>query len=152
MKKVAFVSVVLALAVVGARFAFSHCEVPCGIYDDELRVKLVAEHITTVEKAMKQVVELGKAGDKNYNQIVRWIDNKEIHANEIQHIMAQYFLTQRVKPADPSDAAAQKAYLKKLELIHKIIVHAMKAKQTTDQEHIDQLRSLLDEFKKAYFG
>ncbi len=29
--------------------AAAHCEVPCGIYDDQLRADLIAEHATTVE-------------------------------------------------------------------------------------------------------
>jgi hypothetical protein len=26
--------------------AAAHCEIPCGIYDDEMRVNMIAEHIT----------------------------------------------------------------------------------------------------------
>ena len=89
---------------------------------------------------------------KNYNQIVRWVVNKEDHATEIQHIMSQYFLTQRVKPVDGSDAEAQMTYFKKLELCHKIIVHAMKAKQTTDLDHIKHMNSLLETFREVYFA
>ena len=30
----------------------AHCEIPCGIYDDQTRVQLIHEHIGTIEKAM----------------------------------------------------------------------------------------------------
>ncbi len=152
MKKMIPVSMIAVLALVGAQFAFSHCEIPCGIYDDEARFDMVSEHIGTVEKSMNQITELSAAGDKNYNQIVRWVTNKENHATEIQDIMAQYFLTQRIKPADGSDADAQMTYFKKLELCHKIIVHAMKAKQTVDLEHVKEMNSLLENFREVYFA
>ncbi|MFC2114699.1 superoxide dismutase [Ni], partial [Bacteroidota bacterium] len=89
----------------------SHCEVPCGIYDDELRIDLIYEHITTIEKAMKQIGELEKAEPVNYNQVVRWINTKEEHANEIQHIASQYFMTQRIKAVDNTDQAAFDKYI-----------------------------------------
>jgi len=150
MKKSVLVAALLAVPLLFVGPLFSHCEIPCGIYDDPLRIKLIDEHIGTVEKSMKQIVELSKAGEKNYNQIVRWVNNKEQHADEIQHIVTQYFMTQRVKPADPADKAAHAKYVTQLTLLHRMLVHAMKAKQTTDLAHIAALRKLSAEFKAAY--
>ena len=152
MKKLIPVVAITVLTLVSIRFAYSHCEIPCGIYDDEARFNTLAEHITTVEKSMKEITALSKAGDKNYNQLVRWINNKERHATEIQTIMAQYFLTQRIKPTDGSNPAAQMTYFKKLELVHKIIVEAMKSKQTVDLEHVAKMNSLLETFREVYFA
>lgn len=141
------------VAVVGlAGPALGHCEIPCGIYGDQMRIDMIKEHITTVEKSMKKIVELSEAEPVNYNQLVRWIDNKEQHANEIQHIVTQYFMTQRVKPADGDDATERAAYGRQLELLHRMLVTAMKTKQTTDQSHIEALRSLVEQFEAAYFG
>lgn len=131
---------------------FSHCEVPCGIYDDEMRIKMIAEHITTIEKAMKQIQELSKQQPTNYNQIVRWVVNKEKHATEIQHIVTQYFLTQRIKSPEKEGAEAVNDYHLKLSLCHDLIVYAMKAKQTVDLEHVEKLKSILHSFEHAYFG
>ena len=132
----------------------SHCEIPCGIYDDALRAKLIDEHIGTVAKSMEQIQALSKAppAERNYNQLVRWVSNKEAHAGEIQHIVTQYFLTQRVKPADPADAAAHKKYIAQLTLLHRMLVHAMKAKQGTDLAEVKTLRSAWAKFRSAYFG
>ena len=123
----------------------AHCEIPCGIYDDQLRAKLLAEHATTIEKAMTQIGELGSQTPVNYNQLVRWVTNKEHHATEVQHIISQYFLTQRIKP----DA---ENYAKKLEVLHKMMLAAMKCKQTTDLANVENLRTLLKEFETLYFG
>ena len=140
-------SLILALFLVllGAARAGAHCEIPCGIYDDQLRADLIAEHLTTIEKSMKKIVELSKQNPVNYNQLVRWVSNKEKHADEIQHIVSQYFMTQRIKP----DA---KKYSQKLTALHKMLIYAMKCKQTTDTAHVSTLRSLLKEFETLYFG
>jgi nickel superoxide dismutase len=142
-----YLSLVVALLMVfcGASKAAAHCEIPCGIYDDEMRVHMIAEHITTIEKAMKQIMQLEDQKPKNYNQLTRWVMNKEHHANELQHIVTQYFMTQRIK------LDAQK-YSDKVTLLHKMLVYAMKCKQTTDLAHIATLRSLLKAFQDIYFG
>ena len=131
---------------------YAHCEIPCGIYNDELRIELIKEHVQTIEKSVAQIVELSKASPVNYNQLVRWIDNKEDHANQIQDIVTQYFMTQRVKPADPKDEAATAAYVKQLTLLHAMVVQAMKAKQAADMEPVERLKALTGEFYEAYFG
>ena len=131
---------------------WAHCEIPCGIYNDKARIVLILEHITTIEKAMNQINTLSAEGDKNYNQLIRWVVNKEEHATELQHIVTQYFMTQRIKLPDFNDAAAAKKYNDQLAALHTMLVHAMKAKQTTDQVHIDTLRKTVDSFVKLYFS
>ncbi|MBW1804181.1 MAG: superoxide dismutase [Deltaproteobacteria bacterium] len=126
-------------------FAAAHCEIPCGIYDDEARIGLIAEHITTIEKSMKQIRELQSAKPVNHNQLIRWVMNKEDHANALQEIVTQYFMTQRIK-LDTKD------YAKKLAFLHKMLVYAMKCKQTTDLTHINNLRATLKAFQGLYFG
>ena len=132
--------------------ALSHCQIPCGIYDDQMRFTMIEENILTIEKSMKQIGKLSKQPDKNFNQIVRWTLNKENHADEIARIVSYYFLAQRVKPADSKDAKAHKEYLAEITVLHEMIVQAMKAKQTTDLVHAEKLRSLLKVFHKLYFG
>jgi nickel superoxide dismutase len=136
----------------GAQFLSAHCQVPCGIYDDQARIKMIAEHITTIEKAMKQVIKLSKESSPNYNQVVRWVFNKEKHAEELSDIVTYYFMTQRLKPVDKTDAKHYAGYQKKLELLHHLLVYSMKAKQTTDLKVIEELRVLLKKFEEAYFG
>ena len=61
-------------------------------------------------------------------------------------------MAQRVKPIDKADANAYSEYVKKLTLLHKMLVYNMKAKQTTDLANVEKLRSLLDEFRLVYSG
>jgi len=77
--------------------ASAHCETPCEIYDDQMRIHMVNEHIATIEKSMNQIMKIEKEKQHNSNQLVRWIMNKERHTDEIQEIVTQYFMTQRIK-------------------------------------------------------
>jgi nickel superoxide dismutase len=131
---------------------FSHCQIPCGIYDDEMRFKMMAEDITTIEKSMVQIRELSEGKDKNYNQLVRWVVNKENHADYLTDIVTQYFMTQRIKPVDSSEGQAYQDYIQKLTLLHKLMVYAMKCKQRMDLDNVAKLREYLDQFKSAYSG
>lgn len=125
--------------------ALAHCEIPCGIYDDRMRIEMISEHITTLEKAMNKIKDLSGEKEKSYNQLVRWIHNKEEHATAIQDIVSQYFLTQRIKLED-------KQYDKKLEALHQMLVYAMKCKQGLDQANVEKLRKATGEFKRLYLG
>ena len=82
----------------------AHCEIPCGIYGDEARFAAIAEDLTTIEKAMKQIAALaGQSDAQSANQLARWVANKEEHANRIQHVVTQYFMTQRLKEVEEGD-------------------------------------------------
>ncbi|MGW8194145.1 MAG: superoxide dismutase [Ni] [Desulforhopalus sp.] len=86
----------------------AHCEIPCGIYDDALRM------------------------------------NKDKHAEMLQEIVWQYFMTQRIKLDAPD-------YDKKLASLHQMLVYSMKCKQTTDLANVEKLRAATEDFHKLYF-
>ncbi len=151
MKSIAKIFLVGIIALTMNLQASAHCEVPCGIYTDQLRIEMIKEHITTIEKAMKQIEELSAAEEVNYNQLVRWINTKEHHANLIQEITEQYFMTQRIKPADPEDEEAYKKYTTQLTLAHQMLILSMKTKQSTDVAVTEKLLATVDKFSDAYF-
>ena len=135
-----------------ASLVYSHCQIPCGIYGDQARFDAMEENIKTIEKSIKQINELSAAEKPNMNQIVRWVDNKGKHADDIAHIVTYYFMAQRVKPTDETDAAAHKDYVEKITLLHRMLVQSMKAKQSADPANVDELRNLLANFHGVYFG
>lgn len=145
-------AILCAALFIGAAGAYGHCEIPCGIYGDDLRFAALDEDIRTVEKSMRQIAELAADPGANANQIARWVMNKEVHADRIRETVAQYFLAQRIKLPDEGDAAAVEAYRDQLARLHKLIVHAMKSKQTIDLDHPAALRETLKAFREAYEG
>ena len=123
--------------------ALAHCEIPCGIYDDTARMNMIFEHATTIEKSMKMIIELEKSNN-NANQLVRWVNNKEKHAELLQNIVTQYFMTQRIK-LDAKD------YDKKITALHRMLIFSMKCKQTIDLGNVEKLRAAAQDFQKLYF-
>ena len=130
--------------------ARAHCEIPCGIYGDDLRFSMLDEDVTTIAKSMKLITDLSADPATNANQITRWVLNKEKHADHMREIVTQYFMTQRIKLPDENDAAAVTAYRDRLALLHKMLVYAMKSKQTTDEANTTRLHETLHAFQEAY--
>ena len=133
-----------------------HCQVPCGIYGDHLRIEMLLEHVATIEKAMGQIEELGGADKPNWNQLVRWVQTKEEHAEAIQDQVSAYWLTQRVKEPELSEDEqgnyeGLRRYTTQLITMHRLTTSAMRCKQTTDVANAAALRTAIEGFKAAYF-
>ena len=135
----------LLLSAVTASACYGHCQIPCGIYDDEVRFTLLLEHVATIQKSINEIKKESEAEVPNYNQLVRWINNKEHHAGEIQDIASDYFLAQRIKEG-------VEHYGEALTLLHGIIVYAMKTKQSVDETNVAELEKRIREFKQVYMG
>lgn len=142
----------LLLLLFAGSLVYSHCQIPCGIYNDPARLDMIAENATTIEKSMKLIDELSQQDKPNMNQLVRWVDNKDFHADDTAEIISYYFMAQRIKPADKTNAEAYEKYTKQLTLLHEMLVTTMKCKQTTDLANVEKLRSLLEQFRLAYLG
>ena len=128
-----------------------HCEVPCGIYSDQMRFEMMLEDTKTIAKAITSLKEYcdgfqnAPPNAKVVNQMTRWVNTKEQHATNTQHIMSQYFLTQRIKPDN-------KEYAKQLATAHKVMVCAMKCKQDPADETAVALKAAILDFYRAYEG
>ena len=130
-----------------------HCQIPCGIYGDKMRIEMMLEDLATIRKGMAKIQEiesLGEAG--NRNQIVRWVMNKDQHAQAIQDQVASYWLAQRIKAPKEDSVEAQQRYHRQLAALHRITVSAMKCKQTVDVAHAKDLREAAGHFSKMYFS
>ena len=129
----------------------THCQVPCGIFDDPATVAAVNEACATIRKAMVQINELGAAmSAQNFNQMTRWVNTKEEHAGKIITLVSEYCLCQRVKPvgAPGSPFTEEKDYVDALTAHHKVMQAAMKAKQTVDVAQCDALEHAVGDFAK----
>ncbi len=128
-----------------------HCEVPCGIYADQMRFQQMLEDTATIAKAIDSIVAFSESiADnppvaKDLNQFSRWVATKETHATNTQHIVAQYFLTQRIKPEN-------KEYTNQLITAHKVMVAAMKCKQDANPETAEALKKAIYDLYRAYEG
>ena len=142
----------------GVTFAFvanqksvdAHCQVPCGIYDDEGRIKAMMEDVTTITKAIAQINELsGDMSPQNINQVIRWVNTKEEHASKIIETVSLYFLTQKVKPVAEGEEGHEK-YHETLVDHHAVMRAAMTAKQKTDPEAATALKAAVEKLGSHY--
>ena len=145
MTRFAFAFLALCLLpLAGSRTADAHCEVPCGIYADQARFEQMLEDTLTIRHAQEKIGVLsGKTDAQSMNQLVRWVTTKEDHATKTQHTIAQYFLTQRIKPS-------QETYVERLKTAHAVMVAAMKCKQSADPASADALKEAIVAFHKVY--
>lgn len=127
--------------------AFAHCQVPCGIYGDQLRFEQLLEDFRTIEKAQKQLNEIVEdhQDPQGWNQAVRWVTTKEDHASKIQKTIAEYFLAQRIK-ADKDN------YVDLLKAAHSVTVAAMKCKQSADPATAKALEKAILDLYRVYEG
>lgn len=143
------VLLIIAITAVGSILSLptpsdAHCQIPCGIYNDYARVQSMLEDAATVEKSARLIVELaGKADAQSRNQLVRWVMNKETHAQKIISTICDYFLTQRLKPS-------QKDYVERLKKHHRVILGAMAAKQNADAKYAKALKESIEALALYY--
>ena len=126
----------------------AHCQIPCGIFSNKLKLSELEEHVVTIEKSAKLIRDLTAKKDltaNDHQQLIRWTINKETHAQKIIDEAANYFLAQRIK----IDA---EYYTEKVKLLHHIIVDAMKTKQSIEKEATDKLSDEISVFKELYLG
>ena len=143
-KPATFLFVLFTVSVSLTQIVQAHCQIPCGIYDDHARVHDMLEDAATIKKATVKLAELsGKEDGQSVNQAVRWVSNKESHAQNIIATISDYFLTQRVKP-DQDD------YSERLAKHHAVIIAAMKAKQSAASAHADALAKSIEALLDYY--
>ena len=126
-------------------FLIAHCQIPCGIYDDALRIIQLEENFRTINKAMNKIINLSESSDStSKNQLIRWVITKDEHAHQIQKILSNYFLSQRIKGSNSK-------YTDQTILLQKLLVAAMKCKQTVDTNNVKLGQDLIDQFVETYF-
>ena len=134
------------IAVLTLKSLFGHCQVPCGVYTDSVRFEQMLEDHTTIEKASQKIIELSNKEDAlSVQQLSRWVTTKEAHASQIQKVISEYFLIQRIKPTAED-------YVKQLKEAHAIMVAAMKCKQNLKEKYPENLKNSILAFRKTYQG
>ena len=123
-----------------------HCQIPCGIFSDAVQIIQIKEHLATIEKSIAMIKKLsGEYDPQSNNQLSRWINTKEEHATKIQDVIAQYFLTQRIKQSS-------KNYENELITLHQLLISVMKCKQSINVENVKKSLTLLKEFSNLYLN
>lgn len=136
---IALLSLSLSFAPLASPRLEAHCQMPCGIYDDNLVFGEMRQCLATMAKAVTEISSHDMNSPSSINQTIRWVGKKDWHSDRFSEDVAEYFLKQRIAlDADNLDA--------KLKSAHILLVLAMHAKQTVDAKLIEELKQEFEHF------
>jgi len=124
-------------------FVSSHCQLPCGIYHDEMVFDQIDQYVETMVKAISVLNEDNYKTVQDHNVSTRWIMLKESGSNEVADIITTYFLQQKIKP-DEADTT------KKVLSAHKMLFSLVKIKQMVDLKFLNDFYEEWEKFKLMF--
>lgn len=116
----------------------AHCQMPCGIYHDDMVFDMIDQYIETMFKGMTMLTDSKFATPKEKNEFMRWVINKENMSDETAELILTYFLQQKIKP-DEEDTP------KRLASAHRLLFALVQIKQNSDRA---LLQGFYDEWEK----
>lgn len=141
MKKMLIAGVVSLLCMNGSLSA--HCQMPCGIYHDDMVYDQVDQYVETMIKGLTTLKYNQFDTVMSRNQFVRWVIEKETASDEVANIITKYFLQQKIKPGeDETD--------KRLRSAHKLLFLLVAIKQNTDVKMVDEFAAEWERFKLMF--
>lgn len=143
MKKILFIAAVLTLSISNPHSVNAHCQMPCGIYHDDMVYDQIDQYVETMVKGMSILKKNDFSSPAESNRFTRWVIQKENASNEVAEILLTYFLQQKIKPGE-SDTAAR------LESAHKLLFLLVAIKQNSDVAVVDQFSDEWDKFKNMF--
>lgn len=121
----------------------AHCQMPCGIYHDNMVYDRIDQYVETVYKGVYVLNDSKFSTVKDKNEFVRWVMQKEKASNEVAELILTYFLQQKTKP-DEADT------VKRLVSAHKLLFLLVAIKQNADLETIKEFNAEWEKFKLMF--
>lgn len=125
-------------------FIYSHCQMPCGIYHDQMVYDKVDEYYETMFKAVSALEDNQFSSDENYNQFIRWVMTKEKQSDDTAHLLVEYFLQQKIKPSKDQETLDQ------VQVIHNLLFMLVQIKQTIDLNIVKRFGKEWEHFKYLF--
>lgn len=121
----------------------AHCQMPCGIYHDDMVYDQIDQYVETVYKGITVLNESKFTTPKERNEFVRWVNEKETSSNEAANLITVYFLQQKIKPGEDDT-------VKRITSAHKLLFLLVAIKQNTDLEYVKQFNEEWEKFKLMF--
>lgn len=121
----------------------AHCQLPCGIYHDDMVFDQIDQYAETMYKGISILNESKIRTAHDHNEVIRWVLEKEKESNEIANLITVFFLQQKIKPGEPSTA-------KRLESAHKLLFLLVAIKQNTDLRFVKEFTEEWEKFKNMF--
>ena len=121
---------------------YAHCQMPCGVYHDQMIYDKIDEYYETMYKCVAAMNNNEFKTVTEKNQFIRWVMTKDRMSDEVAEIITAYFLQQKIEPtADNADMVAS---------LHKILFLLPAIKQNADLKMIKQFGDEWDHFKSLF--
>jgi nickel superoxide dismutase len=121
----------------------AHCQMPCGIYHDQMIYDKIDEYYETMYKAISVLDDNKFDTIQQKNQFIRWVMTKERMSDETAHIILEYFLQQKLKPDDPDSLDLVKS-------AHRMLFLLVSIKQTVDLNIVKEFGKEWENFKSLF--
>lgn len=121
----------------------AHCQMPCGIYHDDMVYDQIDQFVETAYKGISVMNESKFNTVKEKNEFVRWVIQKEKCCNEATDLITAYFLQQKIKPDEPDT-------MKRLQSAHKMLFLIVAIKQNTELDFVKQFNEEWEKFKLMF--
>lgn len=121
----------------------AHCQMPCGIYHDDMVYDQIDQFVETVYKGITVLNESKFSTVKEKNEFVRWVGQKEKCCSEAADLLTVYFLQQKIKPGEDDT-------VKRLVSAHNLLFLLVAIKQNTDLEYVKQFNAEWEKFKLMF--
>lgn len=141
MKKV---QLILGLALLACRCEIhAHCQMPCGIYHDDMVYDQIDQYIETMYKGISVLNNNKFNNPKERNEFVRWVLEKDKESDDVAEILNKYFLQQKIKNGEPDT-------VKRLVSVHKLLCTLVVIKQNVDLKFIETFSDEWEQFKLMF--
>lgn len=120
-----------------------HCQMPCGIYHDEMVFDQIDQFIETTVKAISVLEENSFSSVQDKNVFIRWIMQKEKSCDEMAHLITTYFLQQKIKPGEEDTT-------KRVLSAHQLLFYLVQIKQTVDLKVVNDFYEEWERFKLMF--
>ncbi|KIC74650.1 hypothetical protein DB42_AZ00050 [Neochlamydia sp. EPS4] len=121
----------------------AHCQMPCGIYHDELVFNQVDQYIETMYKGITELNNSKFSTPFERNNFIRWVKLKDTASDEIANLITEYFLQQKIKPAEADTP-------KRLISAHKMLFELTAIKQNVNIKMIEAFADEWENFKQMF--
>lgn len=121
----------------------AHCQMPCGIYHDEMVYDQLDQYVETMYKAVSVLEDSKFSTAREKNEFIRWVNQKEIQSDDAARLILTYFLQQKIKPGEADTA-------KRLESAHKLLFLIVGIKQNVDKHFVEDFNDEWEKFKLMF--
>lgn len=121
----------------------AHCQMPCGIYHDNMVYDQIDQFVETVYKGITVLNDSKFSTVRERNEFVRWVGEKERACTDVSHLILTFFLQQKIKP-DESDT------VKRVVSAQKLLFILVNIKQNVDLENVKEFNAEWEKFKLMF--